>query len=188
MGVISAIAKFADDSALFLLLHLCSSSSTPSPPLHLLLPCSISSSPLHIFGFTLRHHRRAPRPTGHRDRRAPQLTGTATDGHRDRRAPQPTGTATDGHRNRRGPSWTKVISIPHLPLNSLSSRWFISIFSCSSSPSSIYISQQETSFSRFQDVTSAAARALDYYRSTQESGVILRFSTAPTARRRLLAL
>ena len=132
-GVISAIAKFADNFALFPLLHLRSFSSTPSPPLHLLLPCSISSfSPLNIFGFTLCHHRRAPRPTGHRDRRAPQPPGTATAGHRDRQAPQPLGTATAGHRDRRaprppgiatdgdcrGPSWTKVISIRWMVIDS----------------------------------------------------------------------
>ena len=85
----------------------------------------------------------APRPTGHRDRRAPQPTGhrdrrgTATAGHRDRRASRPPGIATDG--DCRGPSWTKVISIRWMvidnndtpssspPLNSLFSKWIISI-------------------------------------------------------------
>ena len=179
---------------------LCSlfSISAPLPPLHLLhsiyffLAPSLRllSTSLDLLCVIIDGHRDrrgtatdgAPQPTGHRDRRAPQLTGTAADGHRDQRAPRPMGTATVGGRH--GPRlYPFLISHSILYRQDGSFRFF----SCSSSPSPIYITQQETS-SRFQDVTSAAARALDYYRSAQEGGDVLRFSTAPTARRRLLAL
>ena len=47
--------------------------------------------------------------------------------------------------------------------------------------SPIIISQPETSFSCLHDVTSAATRASDYFRSSQERGHVLRFSTALAA-------
>ena len=88
--------------------------------------------------------------------------------------------------------WRRLMCLPGFAsfsslLNSSTTKWNISISLSPSSSSPISISRPETDFRCFRDVTSAAGRALGYFRSAQEGGDVLRFSTALIAWLRLLA-